>query len=143
MNLEGNCQTTAMGIMPHRDPDKALKLALSLDIPFWPQLPRASFSEDMFAQLANGFPGAAIDYGGKRVVFDTRDFHDQIGEYSAFMEENKLFTRERDTSITFRRFIISELLIILFYFVIEKFIIIEYHFIFPGYQRYLSHHQES
>jgi hypothetical protein len=39
-----------MGIMPHTDIEKALKLALSLDIPFWPQLPKVSFYEDMYAQ---------------------------------------------------------------------------------------------
>ena len=39
MKLEGNCQTTAMGIMPHTDVEKALELSLSLDIPYWPQLP--------------------------------------------------------------------------------------------------------
>ncbi len=109
MNFEANCQTTAMGIMPHRNPDRALDLALNLDIPFWPQLPRASFTEDMFAQLSDGFPGAAIDYEEKRVMFDTQDFHDQIAEYSALMESNEIFTRERDTSMTFPRFIISEL----------------------------------
>jgi hypothetical protein len=42
MKLEGNCMTTAMGIMPHTDVDRALDLALTLDIPFWPQLPGKS-----------------------------------------------------------------------------------------------------
>jgi len=40
MKLEGNCQTTAMGIMPHTDVDRALDLALSLDIPFGPSCQR-------------------------------------------------------------------------------------------------------
>jgi hypothetical protein len=29
-----NCQTTAMGIMAHTDIERALEVALSLDIPF-------------------------------------------------------------------------------------------------------------
>ena len=45
MNFRGNCQTTAMGIMPHTDIGNALQLSLSLDIPFWPQLPRVSYIE--------------------------------------------------------------------------------------------------
>ena len=31
MKLAGNCQTTAMGIMPHTDVKRAIELALSLD----------------------------------------------------------------------------------------------------------------
>jgi len=36
MELEARCRTTAMGIMPHTDIERALELALGLDIPFWP-----------------------------------------------------------------------------------------------------------
>ena len=52
MELEARCRTTAMGIMPHSDVDKALELALGLDVPFWPQLPNVSFYEDMYAQAS-------------------------------------------------------------------------------------------
>ncbi len=34
MTIPGNLLTTAMAVMPHRDPDRALEAALSLDIPF-------------------------------------------------------------------------------------------------------------
>ena len=50
MKLYAGCKTTAMGIMPHTDIDRAIELAFSLDIPFWPQLPNVSFYEDMYAQ---------------------------------------------------------------------------------------------
>ena len=56
-----NCQTTAMGILPHRDVERALEVALSLDIPFWPQLPRVSYFEDMYVQALENFPGVKID----------------------------------------------------------------------------------
>ena len=59
--FQANCGTTAMGIMPHRDIERALKLTLSLDIPFWPQLPHLSFYEDMYAQFSEHFPGIIID----------------------------------------------------------------------------------
>ncbi len=39
MPIPGNLLTTAMVVMPHTEVDKALKTALSVDIPFWPQLP--------------------------------------------------------------------------------------------------------
>jgi len=61
MKLEGNCQTTAMGIMPHTDVEKALELALTLDIPYWPQLPKVNFFEDMYAQVSEHFPGIILD----------------------------------------------------------------------------------
>ena len=49
-NFPVGCKTTAMGIMPHTNIDKALDLALSLDIPFWPQLPNISFYEEMLSE---------------------------------------------------------------------------------------------
>ena len=59
-----------MGIMPHRDVDRALQLTLSLDIPFWPQLPHISYYEDMYAQFSQHFPGITIDEANKRLSFD-------------------------------------------------------------------------
>ncbi len=35
--------TTAMGVMPHTDVARALEMAQSLDVPFWPQLPNYSW----------------------------------------------------------------------------------------------------
>ncbi len=37
MTIPGNLLTTAMAVMPHKDIDRALEMALSLDVPFWPQ----------------------------------------------------------------------------------------------------------
>jgi len=71
LKLEGGCQTTAMGIMPHRDTDRALELALSLDIPFWPQLPKVSFLEDMYAQVSEHFPGIILDMDRRVISFST------------------------------------------------------------------------
>ena len=34
-----------MAVMPHRDVDRALELSLSLDVPYWPQLPQFSYYE--------------------------------------------------------------------------------------------------
>ena len=62
MILQAACGTTAMGIMPHKDVDKALDLALGLDIPFWPQLPHVSLYEDMYVQTSQNFPGIEINF---------------------------------------------------------------------------------
>ena len=105
MNFEANCMTTAMGVMPHKDPERALELALGLDIPFWPQLPRISFSEDMFAQLADGFPGANINLEEKRVEFDTSRFVEELGEFSARMDDSDLYTIHDWNSMTYRPYL--------------------------------------
>ncbi len=73
LNLEARCKTTAMGIMPYTDIGKALKLALGLDIPFWPQLPNVSFNEDMYTQTSENFPGVVVDPDGKKVLWTSHD----------------------------------------------------------------------
>jgi hypothetical protein len=40
---------------------QALDAVLSLDIPFWPQLPRLSYYEDMYVQASEHFPGIILD----------------------------------------------------------------------------------
>ena len=82
LNFTGNCQTTAMGIMPHADIDKALELSLSLDIPFWPQLPHVSYYEDMYVQASEYFPGIIVDVENQRISFDSTRFAEELDEYS-------------------------------------------------------------
>ncbi len=105
MDFEPNCRTTAMAVMPHRDPVRALELAMGLDIPFWPQLPRISFNEDMFAQLADGFPGAIINPDEKRVEFDTGRFAEELAAYSAKMNDPETFALHDRNSKTYSRFL--------------------------------------
>ncbi len=85
LNLKANCRTTAMGIMPHTDVERALDLALSLDIPFWPQLPNISFYEDMYAQTSENFPGIITNPADKRISFDTTRFEKELIDYSQKM----------------------------------------------------------
>jgi len=57
MSIPGNLLTTAMAVMPHTDTDRTLEMALSMDVPFWPQLPNYSYYEDMYVQAGG------LDYG--------------------------------------------------------------------------------
>ena len=75
IGFEANCLTTAMGILPHADIERALEAALSLDIPFWPQLPKVSYYEDMYVQALEHFPGARIDPAAKKILFDLGRFY--------------------------------------------------------------------
>lgn len=109
LGLQGNCRTTAMGIMPHTDIDRALKLSLSLDIPFFPQLPNVSFYEDMYAQTSQHFPGIVVDPENKKISFDTARFEKEINDYSAIMDNPETFALSRDYSVAFHRFLAEDL----------------------------------
>lgn len=91
MDVPGNFLTTAMGILPHDDLDAALKLALSVDIPFWPQLPRLSFHEDMYVQVSEGFPGIRLDESERRLWLDRRAFYEELETYGAQSESDDYF----------------------------------------------------
>ena len=104
-NFQGLCKTTAMGILPHTDVERAMQLALSLDIPFWPQLPLASFSEDMWAQMSAGFPGITVHVEKKRVSFDTNRFLEGLSNYSAQMSSPEHFAIDDRASLSYRKFL--------------------------------------
>lgn len=105
----GNCQTTAMGIMPHVNIEYALKLALSMDIPFWPQLPNISFYEDMYVQASEGFPGIQTDLENKKLLFDRSEFDKDLIEYSEKMADLHNFELSRDYSAVFHKFLEKDL----------------------------------
>jgi len=107
--FEARCSTTAMGIMPHRDVDRALELALSLDIPFWPQLPKVSLYEDMYVQASQNFPGIAIDFDKERLSFDTARFEQELDEYFVKMDVPEAFALTAEYSAVFHRFLSREL----------------------------------
>lgn len=85
--LPGNCLTTAMGILPHTSIGDALDLALTLDIPFWPQLPKYSFNEDMYVQISEHFPGIVVDEKNLRVQLDLDAFYEELPAYAEKMED--------------------------------------------------------
>ena len=107
--FEARCSTTAMGIMPHRDIDRALELALSLDIPFWPQLPNVSIYEDMYVQASQNFPGISIDFDKERLVFDTTRFEQELDEYFMKMDSPETFVLTTEYSTVFHKFLSKEL----------------------------------
>ncbi|UCD09866.1 MAG: hypothetical protein JSU79_04265 [Dehalococcoidales bacterium] len=107
--FKGNCKTTAMGIMPHRDIERALQLTLSLDIPFWPQLPHVSYYEDMYAQFSQHFPGIIVDEEKSRLIFETSRFEKELEDYSLKMEDPKAFSLSEMYSVVYHRFLEEKL----------------------------------
>ncbi|MEW6141928.1 MAG: hypothetical protein AB1597_02075 [Chloroflexota bacterium] len=109
LGFQGLCQTTAMGIMPHRDVARALDMALSMDVPFWPQLPHVSFFEDMYAQTSEHFPGITIDTEAKRILFDTTAFESGLGEYMEKLADPAYLSLGPDYSVVYHRFLECDL----------------------------------
>ena len=65
----------AMGVgsLPHTESGLACRLIfkhLKQDIPFWPQLPKRNFKENMYVQFSQTLPGAVIDEAGQRIWID-------------------------------------------------------------------------
>ena len=109
LNLQAGCKTTAMGILPHTNVERALSLALSQDIPFFPQLPNISFFEDMYVQTSQNFPGIVIDPDGEKISFDTAKFEEELADYSQRMIEPEIFALNQSYSATYHRFLTENL----------------------------------
>jgi len=103
--FQGNLSTTAMGILPHDTIEGALKLALSVDIPFWPQLPKISFYEDMYIQAMEYFPGAVIDEGRLRIYVDSKRFLNEIPRYLELENDPSTFVLSEKFSHVYHRFL--------------------------------------
>ncbi len=103
--VPGNLLTTAMGVMPHRNVEKALKLALSMDIPFWPQLPLYSYYEDMYVQASEHFPGIILDMERKTLHFSTKKFMDELDHALSIMDDPDRMDVSKDYSIVYHRFL--------------------------------------
>jgi len=88
--LEFNCLPTAIGSMPHTDPEAACaQVAKYLkEIPCWPQLPKRSFKENMYAQYSQGFPGITVT-ADKLYVDRTKDIDKPLERlYAAYLDND-------------------------------------------------------
>lgn len=63
---------TGIGSVPFQDPPEAVALILEHlpEMPFWPQLVRRGFREEMVAQGAGGLPGLKVDLEARQVILD-------------------------------------------------------------------------
>jgi hypothetical protein len=109
ISFKAECSTTAMAIMPHKDVTKALGLALSLDIPFWPQLPKVSLYEDMYVQASQNFPGIVTNLDTGRLSFDTIKFEEELTEYFSKMDLPETFALTKEYSAVYHQFLARKL----------------------------------
>ena len=63
---------TGIGSVPFTDPQETVALILETlpQIPYWPQMVRLGYLEDMTAQAARGLPGFSVDEAKRRVAVD-------------------------------------------------------------------------
>ncbi len=86
MDFKPKCLPTAIGSMPHADPDTACEIILNSipEIPIWPQLPNTNFREEMEIQYSEGIPCVVLDEEKKRMYFETDK--DVTADFEVFYE---------------------------------------------------------
>ena len=105
MPIPGNLLTTAMAVMPHQNVDRAIELALTLDIPFWPQLPRLNYYEDMYVQASEHFPGIMLALDQKTLRFSIDRFILELEDTLTHFEEPEYFDISPTYSAVYHRFL--------------------------------------
>jgi hypothetical protein len=105
LSIPENLLTTAMAVMPHKDAAAALEAALSLDIPFWPQLPRLSYYEDMYVQASEHFPGIVLDMDNQTLAFSMDKFIAELEETLSRFDDPAYFDISEQYSDVYHRFL--------------------------------------
>jgi len=87
MRIKFNFSPTCIGSVPYAGAEEATKRILSrfTEIPFWPQLPKRSYLENMYAQYSEGLPRVLIDEDRKNMHVDTTG--DLTGEIEKVYEK--------------------------------------------------------
>ena len=79
---------SGVGSLPFANPQEACDLIfkhLGDALPFWPQLPKRNFKENMYAQFSQGLPGVVIDEDRQGIYIDTSR-NDYTGNLEAAYE---------------------------------------------------------
>ena len=73
MSFNPRGMATAIGSLPHQDPEAACDIILKNvpEIPIWPQLPRTDFRESMEIQYLEGVPRVSLDEKKRQAFFET------------------------------------------------------------------------
>jgi hypothetical protein len=109
MSIPGNLLTTAMAVMPHTDVERALKAALSLDVPFWPQLPLLNYYEDMYVQASEHFPGIVLDIEQRTLGFSEDKFNEELENALSHFDDPGYFDVSPEYSAVYHRFLTLDL----------------------------------
>ena len=87
--IQFGCLPTMIGSMPQTNPDDACSVVLRHlpAVPTWPQLPRRTPKENMYAQFSEGFPGVVVE--DARIYIDrSRDIDGGLEKLYAAYADN-------------------------------------------------------
>lgn len=87
--MKFNFEATGVGSVPFKDPKAACRVIFDNfdSIPFWPQLPKKSYLENMYVQYSERFPGLVLDENNKTVHVDTAKVASEIeAVYAKYLE---------------------------------------------------------
>ncbi|MFH0876890.1 MAG: hypothetical protein V1863_01520 [Candidatus Omnitrophota bacterium] len=85
LDFKSKFLATAVGSLPLQDSRQAVDFVFDVfakHIPFWPQLPRCSYLEQMIVQYSEKLPGLLLDASAKKISVDT-----QSESYAEQLEE--------------------------------------------------------
>jgi len=90
MAFLGDFLATGIGSVPHTDPGRITQLIVErfAEAPFWPQLSRRSFLEQMLVQFTEAIPGIAIDEDARQVRYFTPSPEAQTEFYENYLAGN-------------------------------------------------------
>ena len=91
MKIKEKFLTTGIGSLPYLDAKESVKnICAKFDIPFWPQLPKRDFKENMYVQFAEGLPSLIVDEKNRKIFIDTsKDLSEGLGKiYEAYLSED-------------------------------------------------------
>jgi hypothetical protein len=84
-------------------------VALSLDVPFWPQRPNDSYCEDMYVQAAEHFPGILLDVGKRTLRFSVDKFAEELDETMQHFDDPAYFDVSATYAAVYQRFLALDL----------------------------------
>ena len=83
--------TTGIGSVPFSNPDEGVSFLLNagLSMPFWPQLPKRSFCDEMIPQYSEGMPCVRVEPEQERIQFYPEHRAVELEEfYTKFLAED-------------------------------------------------------
>ena len=88
-----SCLPTAIGSLPHLNPQDGVDLVLRYlpEIPTWPQLPNASYLESMYLQYSSSMPFVHLDSAKERMHLDLScDIYGELERFYAHILNDEL-----------------------------------------------------
>lgn len=94
--MKFNFEATGIGSLPFKEAGHACRLIFDnfRSIPFWPQLPKRSFKENMYCQFSEGMPGIIIDEKARTIYLDSQKCASEMEKaYQRYLDKDTEYFR--------------------------------------------------